>query len=228
MIERIRQIIGKLNKQIEPIKGILYFLFLFLLFEFLWKLCIKEEYRGESIFFFGKDITNLVYPVCLWTAKATYWIIHDLMGYSNFHIDGILIYFDNSLRLKIVWGCTGVKQIILFTFIMLCYFGPRKKKLKYILISVFILNFINILRLVVTAFIVKGGVPDWFISFNQVFNNTVWDNSPQTYWRFYSDWYYFFHDGFFKWVYYDGVMFLLWLYWQEKINLPYQRTKSQN
>lgn len=225
-LDRIKNNINNFLTQIEPIKGVVYFLFLFLFFEFIWKLCVHEADSGGIVLVLGKDMTSLVYPICLWTAKATYWIVHDLFGYSNFRINGILIYFEGALRLKIVWGCTGVKQMILFTFILLCYFGPRNKKFAYIIFSVFILNFINIVRLVVTVFIVKDGFPDWFISFNEVLNNTKWDNQPQTYWRFYADWYHFFHDGLFKWIYYDGVMFLLWLFWQEKINLPYQRNQQ--
>lgn len=210
---------------IEPVKDIAYFLFLFLFFELLWKLSVHEADNGELLIVWGRDITSYIYPICLWTAQFTYYIIHNLFGFSNFNIDGLLIYFDNSLKMKIIWGCTGVKQMLLFIFILICYKGPAKKKLVFIPLSVLLLFFVNILRLIVSAFMIKDGFPDWFIPINESINNVTWTNTPQSYWKFYEDWYYFFHDGFFKWIYYDGVMFLLWLFWQEKYNLPYQRRK---
>lgn len=229
MIEKIRDVVqfnirGFLTF-IEPVKDIAYFLFLFLFFELVWKLSVHEAGNGEQLIVWGKDVISYIYPICLWTAQFTYYIIHNLFGFSNFNIDDLLIYFDNSLKMKIIWGCTGIKQMLLFSFILICYKGPVKKKLVFIPLSVILLFFVNIIRLVVSAFMIKDGFPDWFIPFNESFNHVTWTNTAQSYWLFYEDWYYFFHDGFFKWIYYDGVMFLLWLLWQEKYNLPYQRNK---
>lgn len=207
--------------------GILYFLALFLFFEFLWKLCVHEGADESQLLILGRDFTDTIYPICRITADFTYLLIHDLFGYHNYNIDGLLIYFDNSLKMKIVWGCTGVKQMLLFTFIIVCYFGPWKKKLYFIPISLLILASINIFRLVITSFVIKDGFPEWFIPVNESMKGLTWDGSPKMYWEFYRDWYYFFHDGIFKWVYYDGVMFLLWLYWHEKFNLPYQKNKLE-
>lgn len=226
--DAIRSKILKFLNFIEPVKDIAYFLFLFLFFELIWKLLVHESSSGEQVLILGIDITNSVYPICLATAQFTYHIIHDLFGFSSFNIDDLLIYFDDSLKMKIIWGCTGVKQMLLFTFILICYKGPSKKKLIFIPLSILLLFLVNITRLVITAFLVKDGFPDWFIPVNESLNHVTWDNTPQSYWDFYKDWYYFFHDGFFKWVYYDGVMFLLWLLWQEKFNLPYQRNKKSH
>ena len=67
-----------LLKKVEPIKGILYFLFLFLFFEFLWKLCVHEGDTESQLFVLGFDLTSSIYPVCTATARIVYWIIHDL------------------------------------------------------------------------------------------------------------------------------------------------------
>lgn len=221
-------LIQQIQKKIEPIKGIVYFLTLFLFFEFLWKLAVHEGQDEGQLLIFGHDFTANVYPICRATANMTYWVIHNLLGYKSFHIDGILVYFDNSLKMRIVWGCTSVKQIVLFTFILVLYFGPWKKKLIFIPASVVILVILNVVRLVATSFILKDGFPAWFIPLNEVMSGITWDGSATMYQRFYIDWFRFFHDGFFKWIYYDGVMFLLWLFWQEKYNLPYQRLKKKS
>lgn len=225
-MNKISKLFHQLFKLIGPIKEIVYFLFLFLFFELLWKLCIHEfDDDNQMLFVLGTNLTSLVYPICLWTAKVSYWVIHNLLGYESFHINNLYIYFDNSLKLKIIWGCTGVKQMLQFIFILCFIGGPWKKKLTFIPISLIILSLINFIRLIATSFILKDGFPDWFILFNETFNHVEWNNTTQTYLIFYKDWFHLFHDTIFKWVYFDGVMFLLWLFWQEKINRPYQEGK---
>jgi len=228
-------IIGKMNKKIHsffdtirPVKGVAYFLFLFLVFEFLWKLCIHIGPDGESFIVLGRDMTQIIYPLCELDARIVHWLIHDLFGYSNYRIQGDLIYFEGELKMKIIWSCTSIKQWAMFLFIMIFYWGPWKKKAYFIPISLIFLSFINVLRLVISAFLIKDGFPEWFIPVNEALKGINWDDTKATYWRFYEDWYHFFHDGFFRWVYYDGIMFLIWLLWQEKFNLPYQRLKQQN
>lgn len=207
-------------------KHIIWFLFLFISFDFLWKLAIDEGEHGAQLIFFGFDLTDYTYFICKWTADASYWVVHSLWGYSDFKIDDLVIYFPDRLRLLIVWGCTGVKQIIMFSFIICFCYGPRKQKLWYIPLAAVFLNLINVLRIALTAIIVKDGFPDWFIPFNEWYNNCEWDTSVKTYWKFYEDWFQLFHRDVFRWLYYDGVMFLLWLLWQEKFNLPFQKKRN--
>lgn len=206
----------KILDYIGPLKNIIYFLFLFFTFEFFWKLLVHEADDGLTLLIGGHDCTAYLTPLCRWTANVCYWIIHDILGYSTFNIKDQYIYFDNSIILHIVWGCSAFKQILQFTFVIICFWGSWKRKLIFIPVSILILFVFNILRLVVTAFVVKDGFPDWFIAVNQAFNNKQWDSSRETYWEFYRDWYSFFHDHIFKWVYYDGVIFILWLLWVEK------------
>lgn len=212
---------------IKPVKEILFFLFLFIFFEVFWKLCVHLGPDGLQMIVLGKNFTEFVYPVCLLDAKLVYYIIHDIFGYNDFYINGTLVYFKDSLMLNIIWTCTSIKQWILFLFIMIFYYGPWKKKLIFIPVSLIFLSFINILRLVVSSFLIKDGFPDWFIIVNEILKGVTWDGSESSYRKFYVDWYNFFHDGFFRWIYYDGILFLIWLIWQEKINLPYQRLKKQ-
>lgn len=214
--------------QLRPVKDVAFFLFLFLIFEFFWKLCIHLETDQEQLIFVGLNLTNLVRPICEFDAKITYTIIHDIFGYKNYYIEGTNLFFENSLRMNIIWSCTSIKQILLFSFIMCFYPGPRKKKFIFIPLSLLFLSIINIVRLVISSLLLKNSFPEWFIPVNEILNGLSWDNSLETYWQFYRDWYHFFHDGFFKWVYYDGIMFLIWLFWQEKFNLPYQKAKAES
>lgn len=231
MIDTVKTKFDYFLRFINPVKGIVLFLFLFLFFELLWKLCIHLVPDETQFIFLGQNLTNFVHPLCELDAKIVYWFIHDLLGYSDYKIEGTHVYFDvlstGNLRQNIIWSCTSLKQWLLFTFIMIFYYGPYKKKLVFIPLSLIFLGFINILRLVITAFIIKDGFPEWFIPINEIMNGVTWSYSRESYWVFYHDWFHLFHDGFFKWVYYDGILFMIWLFWQEKINLPFQRAKQK-
>lgn len=213
---------------LKPIKDVALFLFLFLLFEFLWKLCVHLGTDGESFIVLGKDLTLYIEPICRFDAKIVYYIIHDLLGYQNFHINGKIVYFENALKLNIIWTCTSIKQLLMFSFIMIFYLGPTRKKLIFTPIALIFLSFSNIIRLVISSLLLKNGFPEWFIPVNEILNDTTWENTQSCYMKFYIDWYKFFHDGIFNWIYYDGIMLLIWLLWQEKFNKPYQHQKIQD
>lgn len=210
-------------KRLLPFKDIIWFLCLFLIFEFIWKLCVHQGEDERILLVLGKDLTHYTFDISLWTAKAVYWLLHDVFGYTDLHMQGITLYFNGSIPIDIIWGCTGLKQLFMFTFILGLYFGPIKKKLWYIPLSLLILVVINILRLAIIFIIIKDPFPEWFISVNEWYNNRVWDNTRDTYLLFYKDWFNVFHRDIFTWIYYDGVIFILWLIWEEKIRKPYMR-----
>ena len=89
--------------------------------------------------------------------------------------------------------------------------------------SLLILVGVNILRQAIISIIIKDPFPEWFIPFNEWRYGIVWENTQENYWRFYTDWFELFHRDLFTWLYYDGVIFILWLIWEEKFNKPYQK-----
>lgn len=207
-------------------KDIIWFLMLFLFFEFCWKLAVHQGDEESTLLVFGRDLTHYTHSFNLFTAQLTHWVVTNLFGYSDFQIDDATIFFEGSLRVDIIWGCTGLKQLFMFTFIMLFYFGPKTKKYWFIPLSLVILTLVNILRLSIICIIIKDPFPEWFIGMNEWYNNRTWINTPETYWQFYTDWFNVFHRDAFTWIYYDGVIFVLWLTWEEVINRPYQRLKG--
>jgi exosortase/archaeosortase family protein len=174
----------------------------------------------------GKDVTRYTEGINLATAEIIYWLIHEVFGDRDFFINGTILMFRNSIPIEIVWSCTGLKQLFMFSFILACYFGPLKKKLWFLPISLLILLAVNILRLVVIFYIIKDPFPEWFIPIDEWYNNRAWSNTNENYIRFYKDWFNVFHRDIFTWIYYDGVVFILWLIWEEKINKPYARLKK--
>jgi exosortase/archaeosortase family protein len=215
-------------KSFSIIKNIGWFVILFLFFEFIWKVCVHQGEDESILLVLGKNLTPYVYGLCAWTANATHFVIHSILGYENFKVDGLYIYFsDSTFKNHIVWGCTGLKQLIMFTFIMVCYFGPLRKKLWFIPASLVFLVLINIVRITVISFIVRDPFPEWFIGANEWYNGRTWDNSEASFTQFYQDWFNVFHHDIFTWIYYDGIIFLLWLFWEERFNKPYQKLKNK-
>jgi len=220
--------LGNIYKTLKPFKNIIWFLSLFLIFEFIWKVCVHQGEDERILLVLGKDLTAYTEGINRWTAGTVYWVVHDLLGYKDFYlIDGITLYFKDSIPIDIIWGCTGLKQLFMFTFILTFYFGPAKKKLWYIPLSLFILVLINILRLTVIFIIIKDPFPEWFIAVNEWYNDRQWVNTRECYLTFYKDWFNVFHRDVFTWIYYDGVIFVLWLIWEEKIRKPYKRLREK-
>jgi len=217
-----------LPKSLKPFKDIIWFIVLFLTFDFIWKLVVKHGDEESILLVLGKDFTIYTEAICIWTAKAVHWMVNSIFGYNDFVRDGITLYFDKeeNLPIDIIWGCTGLKQLLMFTFIMIFYFGPAKKKLWYIPLSLIILTGINILRLAIISIIVRDPFPEWFIGVNEWYNDRTWTNTEECHKQFYIDWFNVFHRDVFTWLYYDGVILLMWLLWEEKINKPYQRLKN--
>lgn len=227
MNKRVENYINKHFKALEPFKDIIWFLCLFLLFEFIWKLFVHQGENESILLILGKDMTAHTEGISIWTAKAVYWLVHDVFRYHDLKMVETSIFFNDSLHIDIIWGCTGLKQLFMFTFIMICYSGPLKKKYWHIPLSLLILLIINILRLAIITIIIRNPFPEWFISVNEWYNGRTWMNTRESYRQFYVDWFNIFHRDVFTWIYYDGVIFVLWLIWEEKINKPYQRIKKQ-
>ena len=216
-----------LIKKLEPFKYILWFLCLFLIFEFIWKLCVHQGEDERILLVFGKDLTRYTEGINQWTAEIVYWFVHDLLGYQDFHIiDKVTLYFEGSIPIDIIWGCTGLKQLFMFAFILTFYYGPVKKKLWYLPLSLLILVFINILRLAIIFIIIRTPFPEGFIAVNEWYNDRIWENTKECYIVFYKDWFNIFHRDVFTWIYYDGVIFVLWLIWEEKIRKSYHKLRQ--
>lgn len=210
-------------EKLKPFKYIAWFLCLFLIFELVWKICVHEGESESILLVLGKDFTSYTEGLNLWTAKSIYWFVHDILGYHDFKINGTFLYFGGSIPIEIVWGCTGVKQLFMFSFILICYYGPWKKKLWYIPLCLLLLVFINILRLSVIFIIIREPFPEWFIGVNEWYNGHIWHNTRDSYYQFYRDWYNLFHRDILTFIYYDGVIFILWLIWEEKFRKAFSR-----
>lgn len=221
--------LDKTKRILQPHKGIILFLLLFFAFEFMWKVFVRfGEGDNERIMLVaGKDLTYCTDGICSFTAKTTYWLVHDVLNFSTFHRNGITLYFENSIPTDVIWGCIGLKQAIIFCSILIFYYGPWKKKLMYIPFSLIVIFIFNILRQAIISIIIKDPFPEWFIPFNEWQTGIPWENTYKDYIRLYTAWFEIFHRDIFTWIYYDGVLLFLWFFWEEKFNKPYQKSRMR-
>ena len=138
-------------------------------------------------------LTNLVKSYSITISQnltlISSWIIHSLFN-LEIKVLGTQIDFKNGSSMIIGENCSGLKQTLLFIIILIIIPGPWKKKIWFIPIGIALLHFTNILRVTFSGLTLSID-PNWFR---------------------------FVHDKFFKVVYFT-VIFLLWLWWVEYINV---------
>ena len=180
----------EIKKHIEPYSGILLFLALLFFFHFSWKLAIDGDMDGTRMYVFGKDCTPSWFDTAsLWLTKSVHWLVRLFPHTEHFIRGGYLLYFlDGGILIRIIWGCTGIKQMFIFAGIMLLYRGPFLRKLWYIPMGCLILTLYNIVRIALIC-VLTNQHPERFDSL---------------------------HNGIFRYIYY-GIIFLLWVVWEEFI-----------
>ena len=192
----------KLTTILQPYKGILYFIFLLFLFHFAWKFAIDGDMDSTQIYLFGKDITPAwFFTACRWLTVAAVWFIQLfpdteslIVSYDMVYSRDIIRFPDTVNGISIIWGCTGIKQMFIFVGIMICYFGPWKKKLWYIPLGCIILTTYNVIRVGSISLLTRG-IQEWDV-FKAEFDSL--------------------HDGTFRYIYYS-LIFAIWVCWEELI-----------
>ena len=184
-----------MNKQIKQIinilsiyGGVIYFIVLLLFTHFLWKLVVDGDLHSQQIAIFGKDLTTQFHSLSTFTAKIVHWFVRLFPNTDDFLIEDTHLYFRyGGFIVNLIWGCTSVKQLYIFIVIMAFYKGPWKKKLWYIPLGCVILWIYNIIRIALICYLTIGH-PERFD---------------------------FLHEGLLRYIYY-GLIFLLWMVWEEK------------
>lgn len=179
--------IKKIKQVLEPYSGILLFLILLFFFHFSWKLIIDGDMEDTKMYIFGHEYTPAWFDTAsLWLAKAVYWLVRFFPGNEDFILDNYTLYYIGSIRISIIWGCTGLKQMFIFAGIILFYRGPFLKKLWFIPLGCLILTIYNVIRIALISVLTREH-PERFEDL---------------------------HDGIFRYIYYT-IVFLLWVVWEE-------------
>ncbi len=183
-MEKLEQI----KKIIEPYRGIIRFLLAMFIANIVWKISITEdEYSLSEVLLWNfADISGFFYIVARQVSDSVYFILHNVLG-MNVMEHNFIFRFDTGAVVRIVWGCSGVKQIFIFTVVMLFSYGSWKHKLWFIPLGALICHSVNIVRILFLALIVYR----------------------------YPSQFDLFHIYIFKYAFY-GIIFLIWIVWNEK------------
>ncbi|MCL1868772.1 MAG: exosortase/archaeosortase family protein [Paludibacter sp.] len=171
----------------EHYSGIIYFVVILAVAHFLWKFFVIGDESDSLVTFLGIDVSAPFRFMVRHIAMVCNKIIN-FLGFGSVLRFGNNIWFpDVQQGIRIVWGCTAIKQSYIFICIIAFYRGPWQKKLWYIPAGLAVIYLFNIFRISIIAIIVKSH-PQWF---------------------------YFVHEIFLKLLFYF-VIFLMWVLWEEK------------
>lgn len=181
MLQRIKYLL-------KTHKDLIVFMLVVVIIHSVWKLGREEMNNGETIFFYGKDFSSFFNYCAEWWAqliyKITYAIKGDVVSINRFNIH----FSDTNTGVRIIWGCIGIKELIMtFTAILLAK-GPWIDKLWYIPASLIAMTILILIRLLAITLVMHHH-PDMFD---------------------------FLHSYVFRVSIYIG-MFLLWVIWTDKI-----------
>ncbi len=180
--------LGQVKKIIKPYMGIIRFLLAMFIANIVWKISITEDEHSvsEVLLWNFTDISGLFRLVTQQVSDTVYFVLHNLLGMNIIEHD-FIFRFDTGAIIRIVWGCSGVKQMFIFTVIMLFSYGSWKHKLWFIPLGVLICHGVNIVRIVLLALIAYRYPAQVDL----------------------------FHTYIFKYAFY-GIIFLIWIVWNEK------------
>ncbi len=194
------EIVSKLRhkwKSLGQEKQVIVFIVLLLAANLVWKLCVWGSASNPHVTFLG--LFNISW--CFnWAIRPTAWLatqFASLFCPGAKLVFGDIIVLPNEHALEVVWGCTAIKQTVLFVIILLFSAGEWRKKMAYILLSIVVIFFANVIRIGSLA-IVLG---------------------------IHSGWAPVLHNWIMKYAFYAFLLFL-WIVWQELIRRGYVKTKE--
>jgi len=177
-------------EKLLPYKGVIIFFVVLMGANLFWKYNIMgdDSMKVDSmVTIWGMDISAPFTWMALHVARITTFILHSFGSTVVLEHSNVLRY-PNGNSVLVIWACTGIKQAYI-TFCILAFArGPLIKKIWFIPLSLIVVYAFNIFRI---TFIVA-----------------CIENHP--------DWFDFLHLYAFKYVFY-GIIFLMWVWWEEKI-----------
>ncbi len=172
------------NHNLYVLRDVVIFILITLAIHFIWRLWARQfNYAPISDFMY--TIMNVM---AVEVYRESVWMIERIIDIVRVD-DTMYMHFPNKCMMYINEGCSGLKQMLQFSLLMIFFPGPWKKKLWFIPLGVIIMHLTNLFRVVGLAIIMN--------------------NWPQ-YWDFS-------HDYIFRPIFYV-VIFGLWVFWVERLS----------
>jgi len=200
---RLKQYISKYLEiekkyKLSTFREVFIFVVITLSVHFIYNLWAKHYYYSSiSIMGLHVYIPDFFQVFSTNLLHVSSWIVSHIPGLPITVVDHT-IYVANKGYISINQSCSGLKQYIQFALLMILYPGPWKKKLWFIPLGLFVIYMTNVLRIV-------GLV-------------VVLNINPGSF--------HFAHDNIFRPLFYV-VIFLMWVYWVEKIKNNPKKMKEK-
>jgi len=146
----------KIKQILSPYLGIILFIIALFGANIIWKLIISGDEDSPMVLLFNRlDISALFTAMSEHIARVVYATVR-FLGNEITLTNSVYLTYPNGNGVKIIWGCTGIKQSFIFLIIMFLARGKWKHKCWFILVGVLCCYIINILRIAAITLIVKN------------------------------------------------------------------------
>ena len=136
-------------------KDIIFFMLSIAAIHFLWKLGSNANADDSEILFYGIDFTAFFDVINVTWTKSVLAFIRLFEGDNIAMNQNLLTFQDTNNMVRIVWGCSGIKELIMAVVMLLTAQGKLTQKAWYIPLSVAIIILINYVRLVILCYAVQ-------------------------------------------------------------------------
>lgn len=183
--------------KVEPIHSMIIFMVILFTSNFVWKMSISGDEGNTQVMLFNTFDISAPFNFMVQNIVDAVKALLTMFNFNFHHHSTNDICFHSHNRISIIWGCTAIKQSFIFLCIMSITSGPWKHKLWYLPLGLLIIYLFNILRIFVISMVVENH-PEYF---------------------------HILHEEILKYVFY-GVIFLVWMIWEEKFNLKKKKKTS--
>jgi len=127
---------------------------------YFWKYTMIGDEDGETVTWFGMDVTAVFRYAACHVASTVYWIVSLFRDTVHMATEQKII-FDSGSATMIIWGCSGLKQSFIWFFLILTVRGGWKHKIWFIPFGWLCCYAFNIIRIAIIALFIEFH-PDWF------------------------------------------------------------------
>ena len=185
--------LSDIKAKLAPYSDVIIFMITLLVANYFWKWTMTGDENGDVVTWFGLDVTAPFEWMACHIASVVYWLI-SLFRDTAYMVGDTTIRFDSGSGTSVIWGCSGLKQMFIWTCLILTVRStePAWKtwahKAWFIPFGWLCCHVFNILRIFLISLMIEHH-PDWF----PVLHNYI-----------------------FKYAFY-AMMFGLWVWFVEKI-----------
>jgi exosortase/archaeosortase family protein len=183
------------DKRLLPVRNVAIFAILILGFHYFFRWWAY----GDNKYW---PIADIIYPLYDYLTNLLYtnskWVITHLTNVTFTFDDQLHKFYSSDGYVGVNHGCSGLKQFLQWTVLMIFFPGPWKKKLWFIPAGLIIVHIVNILRITSLVILVSCDV-----------SQSTWD---------------FAHDWIMRPFFYV-VMFGMWVIWVDNISVKRNKNK---